>query len=100
MGYAIQQGELKMQSGAHRQGYSTGGSHVPKLRRSRKGQQDGSSNERNQGAALLMEIHEDQKRLSPKMLNLADFCLKNIHALHRMRILELAHQTGNIPSTV
>lgn len=89
-----------MQPGAHYGGYSTDGSYPSKLRRGSQGLAEGTAKERKQGQALLNAIHEDQRRLSPKMRNLADFCVKNVHALHHMRILELADQTGNIPSTV
>ncbi len=89
-----------MQPGAPKEGYSTDGSDVPRLRRGRKGRPASASMERNQGQALLGEIFADQGRLGPKMRNLADFCLRNVQSLHRMRILELADQTGNMPSTV
>ena len=89
-----------MQPGASHEGYSTGGSYPSKLQSGSQGASEGAVEERKQGQALLNAIHEDQRRLSPKMRNLADFCVRNVHALHHMRILELADQTGNIPSTV
>lgn len=89
-----------MQPGAENEGYSTDGAHLPKLRGSWKGQQESTLNERNQGQVLLNEIFEDLRRLSPKMRKIADFCLRNVHSLHRIRILELADQTDNFPSTV
>lgn len=58
------------------------------------------SNDCNRGSALLEEILADQRRLSPKMHKLAEFCLRNAHALHRMRILDLADEADTIPSTV
>lgn len=89
-----------MQPGAHYTGYSTDGSYASKLRRGAQGLSDSAATERKQGQALLSAIHEDQQRLSPKLRNLAEFCLKNVHALHRMRIVDLADRTDNIPSTV
>jgi DNA-binding MurR/RpiR family transcriptional regulator len=52
------------------------------------------------GVALIDAIHTDHLRLSPKMQLLARYCLHHAHALHRVRILELAAQTNNVPSTV
>lgn len=89
-----------MQPGAYTQGYSTDGSYPSKLRGAVSGRRKGASKEPKQGQSLIGEIHADQRKLSPKMRNLADFCLRNAHALHRMRILDLADQTDNIPSTV
>lgn len=89
-----------MQSGARGEGYNMPNSYVSKLRREAQGLLDSDEKERKQGQALFSDIREDQHRLSPKMRILADFCLRNVHVLHRMRILELANQTDNMPSTV
>ena len=89
-----------MQPGAHYEAYRTGGSHASKFRGGSQGLPNDVAKERKQGQELLSEIHEDQRRLSPKMRNIANFCVRNVHVLHRMRILELANQTGNFPSTV
>ncbi len=89
-----------MQPGAPSAGYNTDGSYASKSRMGAPGKSGAVATERKQGQALLSEIHEDQRRLSPKMRNLADFCVRNVHSLHRMRILDLADQTDNIPSTV
>jgi len=52
------------------------------------------------GVALITAIQTDHLRLSPKMQLLAGYCLHHAHTLHRVRILELAAQTHNVPSTV
>ncbi len=98
--------EPVMQSVAHNGGYRSDGAWAAKPWSAPAGLQglqglpEAIGKERKQGQALLREIHGDQRRLSPKMRNLAEFCLRNVHALHRMRIMDLAGQTGNIPSTV
>ena len=89
-----------MQPVALHEGYSTGDACTSKLRAGAKRMQDDASKERKQGSELLSVIQSDRARLSPKMRSLADFCLKNAHALHRMRIRELAHQTDNIEASV
>ncbi len=89
-----------MQSGADNEGYRTDGAYMPRFRGAWKGLPESAMIERKQGQALLNEILEDQARLSPKMRKLAEFCLKNVQSLHRMRILELADQTDSFPSAV
>lgn len=89
-----------MQPGASGEGYSTEGADASTLRRGSPGVSEGTAEERKQGQTLLSAIQEDQRRLSPKLRKLADFCVRNVHALHHMRIVELAGQTGNHPSTV
>lgn len=89
-----------MQPGAYAEEYPTDSPFVFPRRASESPQRPGQTEGRKHGPALLAQIQADRKILSPKLKNLADFCLRHAHGLHHMRILELAVATDNIPSTV
>jgi len=89
-----------MQPVARDEEYRTRGAYKPKVSPVKTPASKEAVRERRHGKALLSAIYTDQGQLSPKLRNLAVFCLRNAHAIHRMRILELAAQTDNIPSTV
>lgn len=89
-----------MQPGARKEEYRTHDSCKPKVSPLKATVAQEAVQERKHGKALLSAIYMDQGQLSPKLRNLAIFCLRNAHVIHRMRILELAAQTDNIPSTV